>query len=386
MESRYVRWFAAGCLLLLLPGCWNRTEVNDLMLVTGIGIDTSIKEDLTLCVQSFVPGTSHGGQASQPRTIVRCKEGISIADALSKLQLAYSRKLFLGHASALVISKDFAQRFGIREVSDFMVRFPEIWFRMRLAISNSSAESILRWKSPVETNGAEVLREMAKSRHMLGMDVLHYAELIKDEAQAAVLPIIDFKVDGEMSDAKGISSVGTAVFNKDRMVGELDTELTRGLLWFRNEIREATFTITPDKGKGELSLFIIHAQLKLTPRIEDGKWKMTVKVESEDDIAQNETNLDTTDPKVIERLEREAEAVLKERLMETVVRVQKKLNTDILGYAEAFEKKYPQAWKQKKDQWGSLFRQVKTDYDVHVYILRPGEYEPPLRPGKDGGA
>ena len=105
---------------------------------------------------------------------------------------------------------------------------------------------------------------------------------------------------------------------------------------------------------------------------------MTVKVVSEDDIVQNETSLDTSDPKVIDRLERLGESVLRKRLKATTARLQNDLNTDVLGYADTFYNKYPHIWKQTKSKWKTQFRQVETDYDVQVIIARPGEYAPPL--------
>jgi spore germination protein KC len=181
-----------------------------------------------------------------------------------------------------------------------------------------------------------------------------------------------------------IEVVGTAVFKKDNWVGELNMDLTRGLLWFRNQVREATFTIHPEKGNEEISLLILQANGELKPSIEGGKWKMTIKIVSEDDIAQNETSLDTSDPAVIERLEKDSEDLLRKRLKETVARV-RELNTDVLGYADTFYIKYPQVWKKTRNNWDSQFRQVETDYDVHVNIARPGEFAPPLSRNKNGG-
>jgi spore germination protein KC len=384
MDWRFVRMIACGSLLFILSGCWDRSELSDIMIITGFGIDQVGKNNLRLCTQTFVPEISSGGRTSKPGTIVRCEEGSTIADALSRLQLKYSRRLFWGHSSTLVISKQFAQSHGIQEISDFLVRFPEVWYRQKLFVSNVAAESILAYESPLEMS-SEILREMAVSRHMLEMDLLQYSKMINNEAHTAVLPIVDLKKERGKSPHKVVEVVGTAVFKKDNWAGELDMELTRGLLWFRNEVREATFTIHPEKGNKELSLLILQANGELKPSIEGGKWKMTIKVVSEDDIAQNETSLDTSDPAVIERLERESEYVLRTRLKETVARVQSELNTDVLGYADVFYNKYPQIWKKTRDNWGSQFRQVETEYDVHVNIARPGEYVPPLTGVKNGG-
>ena len=302
MGSRFVRMIACGLLLFILPGCWDRTELTDLMLVTGVGIDKSGK-DLRLCTQTFVPQISAGGGIQDRLRSCNVKQGQLLPMPCPSCSLSFQEDFFFGHSMVLVISKQFAQSHGVQELSDFMVRFPEVWYRKKLFISKVPAESILLYQSPISMS-AEALRELSEARHMLEMDLLHYATMVKSEARTAVLPIVDLKQAGHTSSNKVIQTVGTAVFNKDNWAGELDMELTRGLLWFRNEIREATFTIKPVKGKEEVSLMILRAEVQLKPRIEGDKWKMTVKVVSEDDIVQNETSLDTSDPKVIDRLER----------------------------------------------------------------------------------
>lgn len=40
---------------------------------------------------------------------------------------------------------------------------------------------------------------------------------------------------------------GTAVLKKDKMVGQIDTKVTRGLLWLRNEIEVTAITINPKR-------------------------------------------------------------------------------------------------------------------------------------------
>ena len=77
MDSRFVRMIACGLLLFILPGCWDRTELTDLLLVTGVGIDKSGK-DLRLCTQTFVPEISAGERNSRPTTVVQCESGTTV--------------------------------------------------------------------------------------------------------------------------------------------------------------------------------------------------------------------------------------------------------------------------------------------------------------------
>ncbi|MCW1941530.1 Ger(x)C family spore germination C-terminal domain-containing protein [Bacillus anthracis] len=95
------------------------------------------------------------------------------------------------------------------------------------------------------------------------------------------------------------------------MVGQIDTKVTRGLMWLRNEIQESALTIHPKKGES-ISLDIVRQATKLFPVIEDGKWKITVKVKSEVTIVQNGSHFDIMNPDVTKKLEKDLERDIKQ--------------------------------------------------------------------------
>ena len=55
--------------------------------------------------------------------------------------------------------------------------------------------------------------------------------------------------------------------------------------------------------EGLVSLNPVSARVDLIPQIHDEKWKMTVNVDTEGAIVQNETNLDFSDPKLLKKVE-----------------------------------------------------------------------------------
>ena len=75
------------------------------------------------------------------------------------------------------------------------------------------------------------------------------------------------------------------------MVGTLTEAETRGVLWLRDEIKGYTVSVEIEGEEGLVSLNPVSARVKLKPQIQDEKWKMTVNVDTEGAIVQNETNL-----------------------------------------------------------------------------------------------
>jgi len=111
-------------LLLLVPalalaGCWDRTEINDLAIITSGGIDLTENGRIELVVrQSLIsaPGTEDfssmgGGQdGSAGLTIIRSVEGQTMAEASSRLQQVLSRKLFWGQDEVFVFGRNWRRK------------------------------------------------------------------------------------------------------------------------------------------------------------------------------------------------------------------------------------------------------------------------------------
>ena len=70
----------------------------------------------------------------------------------------------------------------------------------------------------------------------------------------------------------------TAIFKKDKMIGQINEYRTRGLMWFRNEMKQANISIKPTEGTGYVSFENIRTNSELIPNIERGKWSMTLKL------------------------------------------------------------------------------------------------------------
>jgi spore germination protein KC len=174
------------------------------------------------------------------------------------------------------------------------------------------------------------------------------------------------------------------VFKDDKMIGSLDSEVTRGLLWLRDEIQYATITVDVPEGEGKVSMEMIKAQTELIPRIENDTWKMTVKVEVWDDIIQNASNLDLRNPEFIKMLEKELEKAIEERIKKAVELAQKEMKVDIFTFNTIFQREYKKKWQTAKENWDVIFPEIEIAYDIKAHVLRPGNsITPPAVPDKE---
>ncbi|WP_044894372.1 Ger(x)C family spore germination protein [Bacillus alveayuensis] len=362
---------------LFLTGCWDRVELNDLGLVLATGLDKTDDDQIELSVQLAIPeamggeatGSGQGGGGNGKKITVEKATGKTISEAVSSLQERFSRRIFWGHNQVIIIGKSLAES-GIQKHIDFFARFPRVRLRSYIFATNSKAIDLLKVTPAVDRSSAEVARELANFRIGMTVTVKDLLEELRGEAKAVGLPWIEVKK--EPSTTKGLQLYGTAVFKNGQMVGCIDDQLTRGLLWLRNEMESSTVTVQPEGYNDQISFTLLRSYTKLIPKIENGKWKMVVKIVTEDDAAENETNLQLTNPVIAKKLEKEFEKTIENRIHMTLEEVQKKMGADILGFAEAFHRHYPDEWEKVKDQWDEKFPKIEVEIQNKVYIRRPG--------------
>ncbi|MFC4767946.1 Ger(x)C family spore germination protein [Effusibacillus consociatus] len=373
--------------MLFLTGCWDRTELNDLALVEGVGIDTTQDKMIELTVQLSIPkafgggqgmGGGGGGGGEGRQTLSRSGKGRTIVDALAILQEKLPRKVFWGHAKAIVIGEKLAKQ-GVRDELEFFASHPQPRPKSYVFVSKGSAKDVLALLPPLERSSAEVLRELAKSQILMKVTFIEFMDMLSGDAGAAALPMIDvLPPEKGQKQLQTIAYINrTAIFKKDKMIGEIDDAVTRGVLWLRNEIKQANITVTPKDAEGGISALMIRSRTELIPHIDDGKWKLTVKAVSEDDVILNASRWNLLNPNFIGMLEKELEKDLDNRMELALQKVQKEKNADILGFAEAFHRTYPQEWKKVKDRWDEIFPQVEVTFDTQVRVRRPGKASTP---------
>ncbi|TMN23232.1 Ger(x)C family spore germination protein [Lentibacillus cibarius] len=366
---------------IFLSGCWDRTEINDLAIVVGVGLDRTDNGKIELSAQIVNPKVvggagmnGGGGQGGEKPVIVKTATGKTIYDARSKLQERTSRRLFEGHNRVIIIGKALAEA-GIRKHIDFFARFPVPRLRANVFFTDGKATDILKVIPSFEDGeSAEVARELAKLKIGLNVTTKDLLQQLASTSGDTALPII---TESKSKLGEGLRVNGTAVFKNNKLTGQIDDKVTRGLLWIIDQIQLSAVTIQPKDAEGYISFKLLRSSTELIPTIKNGKWKMTVQITTEDDVAENETKLDMMDPKTIEKLEKQMEKEIDKRIQLVLDEVQTGMEADIFGFGETFERHYPKRWKQAKDKWNEKFPEIEVVIKSDAKIRRPGRSSGP---------
>ncbi|MFD1177907.1 Ger(x)C family spore germination protein [Paenibacillus puldeungensis] len=369
-------------LLMTLPvtlgGCWDNIEVRELGVVMGIGLDYEEGEEpIQLTLQMVAPsgkqseeGQSGGNKKYETYTV----HGQTVFDAYQNMQKTSPKRTVLPHSKLVVIGKKLAEQ-GLTEVSDFLVREREVRPTSWIVVSDSTAREILESELGTGSIPAAGLVTMQENflRSSTGnpINLIQFFMRMQGDAKAAVTPII--KKTGEH-----IQFEQSALFRRDRMIGTLSLNETRGLMWLESKVESGNVTL-PFQNEGvklqkNVSVEISRGHTNITPHF-DGRDEITMDIRCKGWAQIRDTELANKilfSSQQIERLETAVETQLEERIQHTIDIARQKYKTDFLGFNNKFHNRYPQAWKSIGKDWDEIFPSIRTNLAVDIEIVRQG--------------
>lgn len=372
-----------GMCTILLSGCWDRAEVNDLALVVGTVVDKKENGNVELAVQLIVPQgekgggemmSGGGGGGGAKLTYVVAEEGADVAAAIRQLQEKLPRRLFWAHNGEVIFGERLLRE-GIGGQLDFFDRYHGTRMRNFIFAAKSPASALLQTVPPVGRSSGEAINRLAKTGTVAGITLKDVLQMLKSDSQAVIIPWIEQSpsVPGEEEkEAPSLRLNGAAVLKKDKIVGRIDDKITRGVMWLRDEIKTAIVTVKPKGTKGYVSIELLESDTKMVPSVTGDKWKMNVRLQTKGNVIQNTTDLEMANPDVNKKLEKEVERDIQRVIMSTLDQVQKGMKADIFGFAEAFHRQYPGRWNRVKDRWNEVFPKVEVSVDARVSISSSG--------------
>lgn len=394
---RIKRLFIVSLSFALLFGCYGSEEIDDLGFVMAVGIDEREEDNkLLVTVQIVRPADASGltggggGETGEP-IWTAVGEGDTIFEAVRDLGQYSSRRVFWAHTAVVVIGDSVARNRGIVDIIDFFSRNNQLRMRTWVVVTEDTASHIVGKKT-----GLEVIPGLSVDKLFRYTDILAEAPktdmrsisaaYLKETEHPIITRIIvnDRQMSGggqeEFGQEKQVSLSGTAVFRDDKLVGYLDRNETRGMLWFTDPFDSAIIPLScGDDEKNETSVELRRNQLHLEPFYKDGEISFHATITTKGEIVEIGCPSKEAMGEVYDRLEKELEETIKNEIESMLQKVQEEFKVDIIRLGRTFKTRYPKVWKTKKDEWDELFQSVNVEVSVDAQINRQGLLTKPTR-------
>lgn len=375
-------------LLLLLTGCWSRRELNELLIVIGVGVDWEDGEYLVsfqVVNPSEISAQRRGGD--RPPSTVFQGRGKTMFEAARSMTAEAPRKVYLGHLKLYVIGETLAKR-GIKDFIDNSFRDNEYRMDFNIVVARGTkAENILKLYTPVEKLSSHSMQQsLETSQNSWAPTVaITLDELLnKLSDKGNQLALTGIKIIGDQAVGESRKNVevfqppsrfrytGIAAFKDDKLIGWLNEDESKGYTDITDNLDSTSLEIACGEQK-YMGVEITSSKAKLKTSLRSGMPEVEISIMAESNIVDRPCrDIDLSDPKTISQLEEKGKQIIQAHVEAAVARA-KKMKTDILGFGNQLGKDHPAYWKSVKQQWDDdIFPQTKVHCNIQMFIRRTG--------------
>lgn len=312
------------CMLLLTSGCWSKKDLNELAIVTAIGIDKT-EDGYSVSIQVLNPSELAGNTSSGRTEVVRfIKSGETVFEALRKLSTDTPRRIYLAHLREVVFGEELAKE-GIGKALDFISRDHEMRTDFYITVAKgSTAADILNIQTAIEKVPANKLFNALENSESVwaAAKTVKLDELINSIVSKGKEPVLtgiyhygNAEVGSSIENVHNVSpETGLridylAVFKEDKLIGWLNKDESKGFNYITDNIKNTVVTIEQEDGK--ITIETLRSKTKVKGKMVKGKPVIDIFITPEGNIADVESSIDLTKPETIDKLEKNIMKILK---------------------------------------------------------------------------
>lgn len=381
MHKKLSYWFLLVVSLVNLVGCWSRSEVEDLGIISVIGIDrVEIEGQKKWKVSALVIRPPQLGGNQPPSAEINpdwllSEVGDTLYDAGRNLARRSPRALVLFHNDLIIIGEK-AARTELQEVIDYLQRHKDIRLRNQIVVGREAPERIMETLPEIEqtigTEVTEVIRTSGpKVSETISVDLNKFTHSLIGSGEDPLVPVLGTFTPseavgtqrGQKEPVETTIIQGLAVFRQGKLVGYVLAEEAKGFLYVLGKSESGILPIN-FKNENRISIMMRRSNTKYKPKIKEGRLVMELIITAEADIVEVTGSLPVGDPKVIEELEKEFTKEVKKRVAQAVSKAQKKYKADVFGFGRHVHIAYPDYWHEIEKDWYDIYPEVPVNIKV----------------------
>ncbi|MCX7920730.1 MAG: Ger(x)C family spore germination protein [Clostridia bacterium] len=387
-------------------------EIDDQVYALILGLDKGVDNKIRLTIQYPTYKGGGGMQKSEgggedkksgqiDNTVVTTIEASSILEGINLLNTVTSRRISLVHLKKVVFSEYIARQ-GIKNYLEPLARFREIRRITQIAVCRGSAEDFINEnktligesisksmelmtsqsqntgyfpKTPFETFYKGILSPygQAYSTYVGINDFKHLKPLSEATAPLRTeYPILPGEIPRTGDLAR--ETIGTAVFDGDRMVGSLNSYETRYFMMVSGGFEKGIFTLEDRSMPGSAIPFDVRLGRKPKVKVtfNNGVPIIDVNLNIEADIGAIQSRIPYEKLERIDELNDLIADIIQNGIKKTIEKTQKEWNTDIFSFGYQAAKHFFTIQEFEKYNWLRHYKEAKVNVSVQANVRRTG--------------
>lgn len=352
----------------MLSGCVNTVHLKDLMIVEGMGIETSGTK-VNVIIQTLKLGAAAGSETPQGNRTYNTEEnGTTIVDAVSRLSKSVSKKLFFGQNKLIVFSRDIAEN-DFEEKLDYFLRSSDSRIDVAVCMSDKNAKQIIESNENDAGVPCENIVHLLKNGEEAGLSAYvtmgDLMNMASDKTSDVYLAVLD-----KNGDQNNVQTKGLGLFNKQKLAYVTNDDETMGFLLISDKVKICSVEFEDDEF-GSVSVKIFSPKAKKKVYIsDDGSIVFSVDIKAQLMIDEIEKGMITSlDKESLENICREADEEL-ERLCSAAFFACRDHGSDSLRVGEYLAKDYPELYNEISDDWDFHFKKTGLSFSANTSLKK----------------
>lgn len=360
--------------LLLTTGCWDMVEINRRVYPYSVGLDLNEEDkgDKYEISMTYPNINAIGKNTTQEQRIYFLSTtGNSIFAGSKKLTDRLEFPYYDKHLRAALIGKELAkEEETIKELVDALMRDFIINKKIRLTVVDGKASDLLSkaddYKRQLVVEGT-IYNMLTNNQNSTAFTTQSLANFISetDYSNASLMPIIRANKDE-------LVVSGGAVFKDFKLVGYINAEENRSIAMLKGEVKNDIIDVIY-KGVG-ISYNITYLKTKKKLIKTEDNIKVQFNIETRGNIQEyifmDEPDLENEE--ILNDVERAIQEKMKEELNNTIQKIQKDYNADLIEVTRYLKAFHPKVWEEVEEDWDSIFPDIEIEPNFDIKIIRKG--------------
>lgn len=373
---KHIKLVSIFFLSILLSGCWDSVELDESIMVVGIGVSKQ-DDEFNITIEALTPSDiSPTETAIEGKSTILQAKSKTLFDAAREIIRIAKRRLFFTHAEVWVFHDDLAAEEDMLEFLDILRREQMLRLNSFLFISSEPPENIFM----TDFTFSNILSEELISGIEFSEYVSDYpAVRARDFFKRLLSPLRTGYIPSIKTireDERVLSQLtGSAIFKKGKMVGSLNPRESFGLMWLNNEVHGGNITV--DLNDEEAASFkLIRGDMDIKTQLNGNNLTVTINVKAEGTLADQNIYVESMN-KWVEKFKKKVSQSIEKDIYIALEKLQKEFKTDATLIGINTYRKQPHQFNQVKDNWDTIFSEATIHINVDTTITNKGLIDSP---------
>lgn len=360
-------------LTVFVSGCWDMMEINQTLFPYSVGIDLNEEEgDKYVITISYPNINAIGKNATQDERIyVVSTVSSSIFEGASQLATRLPHPFNFKMLKVLVVGNSISKDPDtMREILDGIMRDFNISKKVRIIEAHGDAKDILLFaiqakrQEVIEGTLFSMLMQKNNTDRYNSQTVTNFVSNM-DMRGVSLVPRV---TTGE----EDIKVYGGCIFKDYKLIGHLNELENRAVAFIEGESERDLIDVPFEGITVSYMVTGSESRRELIKSGENLKIKISIQLEGALQEYIHKDNPPENGLELLKNMELAIEKELQKQIDETMDKLQKEYNADVIGINEYLSKFHPKIWREVEKDWDELFPELEIEIVLDAKIRRRG--------------